>query len=321
MADPYFSDDSLTLLLGDARTVLPTLDAGSVDCVVTSPPYFGLRDYEGNPEQIGLEGSPAEYVAALVDVFAEVRRVLAEDGTLWLNIGDSYSAGGQGGNRGGRLEGGAHLDRVPAPTRVPGFKPKNLLGVPWRVAFALQDAGWILRNAIVWHKPNAMPESVRDRLSTRHEMLFLLAKSRRYWFDLDPIREPLSRIDAPRPLGGRNKTPRHAAATDNTGWKDHAVAANERGRNPGDVWTIATTPLPDAHFAAFPLELPRRCIAAGCKPGGIVLDPFSGAGTTALAAQQLGRQAIGIDINAKYHDIALKRMADAPLPFLDGEAS
>lgn len=330
MTDTYYRDDTLTLLLGNACDVLATMDAGSVNCVVTSPPYYGLRDYEGNGDQIGMEESPAEYVAALAEVFAGVHRVLAEDGTMWLNLGDSYASSSKGADGGASKStltrhSGSGLERSVArqhdmhPRRISaGLPDKNLLGIPWRVAFALQDAGWYLRNAIVWHKPNAMPESVRDRLSTRHEMLFLFAKSRRYWFDLDPIREPLVRIDAPRPLSGRNKTPRHVAATDNTGWKDHAVAANERGRNPGDVWAIATTPLPDAHFAAFPVELPRRCIAAGCRPGGVVLDPFSGAGTTAIAAQQLGRRAVGIDINAKYHDIALKRMADAPLPFESG---
>jgi DNA modification methylase len=297
VAEPYYQDDTLTLLLGDAAGQLGTLDAGSVACVVTSPPYFGLRDYEGNPDQIGSEASPAEYVAALADVFIEVHRALADDGTLWLNIGDCYYSGR--GNPGPN----AADEKQPARrgwTRVldrggaDWAKPKDLLGIPWRVAFALQDAGWYLRNAIAWHKPNAMPEPVQDRLSSRHELLFLLTKSRRYWFDLDAIREPLAH---------------GARATDDT----------PKGRNPGDVWSINTRPLTDAHFATFPVELPRRCIAAGCKPGGTVLDPFSGAGTTALAAQQLGRNVVGIDINTAYHDIALRRMSDAPLPF--GEVS
>lgn len=330
---PYYSDDTLTLLLGKTQDVLPTLDAGSVNCVITSPPYYGLRDYEGNPDQIGGESSPAEFVAALVDVFAEVRRVLAEDGTVWLNLGDSYS--GSWGNQGRKSERGVqrpingpmfqpvHDGRYgdPGASRTGAIKPgappaKNLYGMPWRVAFALQDAGWILRNAIVWHKPNAMPESVTDRLAGRHEMLFMLVKSRRYWFDLDPIRIPQTsnrirgdrRADEPWNIGSGGNHSGHRNA-------------GQGGRNPGDVWTIATTPLAEAHFATFPVELPRRCIAAGCKPDGTVLDPFSGAGTTALAAQQLGRRAIGIDINAKYHDIALRRMADAPLPLLNGDAS
>lgn len=319
---PYYSDDTLTLLLGRAQDMLPTLDAGSVNCVVTSPPYFGLRDYEGNPDQIGLEETPAAYVARLVEVLGEVHRVLADDGTLWLNLGDSYayppgSAGRQGsGQRKGRRFTAEGLRGTQA------LPPKNLLGIPWRVAFALQDAGWILRNAIVWHKPNAMPESVTDRLSTRHEMLFLLTKSRSYWFDLDPIREPLvtGDPDAPRPDSwagrfarqGDRATKKHGGFTKN---------GHSAGRNPGDVWSISTRRHADAHFATFPIDVPRRCILAGCKPGGTVLDPFSGAGTTALAAQQLGRRAIGIDINASYHDIALRRMSDAPLPLIDGGVS
>jgi site-specific DNA-methyltransferase (cytosine-N4-specific) len=281
---PYYADETLTLLLGNAREVLSTMDAGSVNCVVTSPPYYGLRDYEGNDQQIGLEESPAEYVAALVEVFAEVHRVLAEDGTLWLNLGDSYSSKpgpDDDQNIHARLDGTRDRKRLAMGgerrPRMTGLPEKNLLGIPWRVAFALQDAGWYLRNAIVWHK-NAMPESVRDRLSTRYELLFLFVKRKRYWFSLDAIR-------------------------------------GDQAGNPGDVWPINTRPCPEAHFATFPVDLPRRCIAAGCRPGGTVLDPFSGAGTTALAAQQLGRRAIGIDINATYHDIALKRMVNAPLPF------
>lgn len=290
----YYSDDTLTLLLGDARQVLSGMDAGFVNCVVTSPPYFGLRDYEGNSKQIGHEGTPQEYVAALVAVFAEVWRVLADDGTLWLNLGDSYSAPPSGPP--GRVDdpersyqiGNKHAYERAKASKTADRPHKNLLGIPWRVAFALQDAGWYLRNAVVWHKPNNMPVSAQDRLASRYEMLFFLTKRPRYWFDLDPIREPLT---------------------------GHGRLNDAAGRNPGDVWTISVTPFRGAHFAPFPLELPRRCILAGCRPGDTVLDPFSGAGTTALAAQQLGRRAIGIDINAKYHDIALKRMADAPLPF------
>jgi DNA modification methylase len=327
----YHRDDTLTLLLGKAETVLPTLEAGAVDCVVTSPPYFGLRDYEGNADQIGSEASPAEYVDALGRVFAEVHRVLADDGTLWLNIGDCYYSG-----RGNPGPNSAD-EKQPArrgwvrPLDRPGqawAKPKDLLGMPWRVTFALQDAGWYLRNAIVWHKPNAMPEPVQDRLSSRHELLFLLTKSRRYWFDLDAIREPLARpeaLDRGIVFGGTNagegkvgSSARRDGAHRSV-YGHRATAGTPKGRNPGDVWSINTRPLTDAHFATFPVELPRRCILAGSRPGGTVLDPFSGAGTTALAAQQLGRRAIGIDINAAYHDIALRRMADAPLP-LESEA-
>jgi DNA modification methylase len=346
----YYQDATLTLLLGDAVEQLRTLPDSSVDCVVTSPPYFGRRDYEGHPEQLGLEETPAEYVAALAGVFAEVHRVLADDGTLWLNLGDSYSSkpgpqedqniharwDGAADRKRGALGG----DRI-ASTKNPGLPSKNLLGIPWRVAFALQDAGWYLRNAIVWHKPNAMPESVQDRLSNRYEFLFLLTKSRRYYFDLDAIREPLAHPDAldrgivfgganagegkvggsARRGGGHRSVygapTQTSAAAHRFGPNDASTLkqALSKGRNPGDVWSIPTTPLPEAHFAAFPPELPRRCIKAGCRPGGTVLDPFSGAGTTAMAAQQLGRKAIGIDLVAAYHDIALRRMSDAPLPF------
>jgi DNA modification methylase len=293
----YFHDATLTLLLGDARDQLRTLAAGSINCVVTSPPYYGLRDYASHPAQIGAEPSPEEYAGRLVAVFDEVRRVLVDDGTVWLNLGDSYSSGnptrntdfnqrwhgpdcaGQRKQERGRRSHRRDGAQVAAPRRsAVGLPPKNLLGVPWRVAFALQQAGWFVRNAVVWHKPNAMPDPVRDRLTCGYELVFLLAKSPRYHFDLDAIRRPT-----------------------------HA--------NPGDVWEISTTPLPDAHFAAFPPELPRRCIAAGCPPSGTVLDPFSGAGTTAMVAQRLGRRAIGVDLIAAYHDIALRRMATAPLPF------
>lgn len=306
----YYRDDEVLLLLGDALEQLRTLPDGSVDCIVTSPPYYGLRDY-GTPGQYGLEDTPAAYVETMRALFAEARRVLADDGTLWLNLGDSYSAGGQGGNRGGKLDGGAHLDRVPAPTRVPGFAPKNLLGIPWRTAFALQDDGWILRNEIIWHKPNAMPESVRDRLSSRHEHLFLLTKSPQYWFDLDAIREPHA---APARRAGAR-----AFRARDLNHERTATGAYEgpdaRGRNPGDVWSIATRPFPAAHFATFPIDLPLRCIKAGCRPGGTVLDPFSGSGTTGAAARQLGQRYIGIDLNAAYHDLAVPRFAQGVLGF------
>ena len=272
---PYFTDDGTTLYHGDAAMVLATLPDGSADCIVTSPPYLGLRDY-GVAGQIGAESSPAEYVAALVAVFHEARRVLADDGTLWLNLGDSYDSA------------------------------KNLLGIPWRVAFALQDDGWILRNDIIWHKSNAMPESVTDRLSNRHEHLFMLSKSRRYWFDLDPIREP---HESTPDRAGVNAL-RGQVAIRPTG--PNSGAYSEHGRNPGDVWTIATQPFPGAHFATMPPALAERCIQAGCKPGGTVLDPFSGSGTTGLAAARHGRRYVGIDLNADYLDMSLRTRLQQP---------
>lgn len=309
MTGVYYSDDTLTLLLGDASEVLAGMDAGSVNCCVTSPPYYGLRDYEGNPDQIGLEQTPGEYVAALVDVFAEVRQVLADDGTLWLNLGDSYNA----------IYGGRRA--LPDATRP----RKALLFIPEQVVLALMSAGWIVRNKIAWVKPNARPEPVRDRLSTRHESLYLLVKSERYRFDLDAIRVPHASSSIYHQEVARRR-PHEAgkAGAAQTGGVRSGFAAglrelNPNGANPGDVWEISTRPFKGAHFAPFPIDLPKRCIAAGCPPEGVVLDPFSGAGTTLMAARELGHLAIGIDINAKYHDIALRRMADAPLPF--GEVS
>jgi DNA modification methylase len=343
----------VTLYLGDALDVLQGLPGGSVNCCVTSPPYFGLRDY-GVEGQYGLEASPAKYVERLRVLFAEVRRVLADDGTLWLNLGDSYStrkvvrdSSHQPGFHPCRLdhdtigkswaqnaaEGNA---RMPAASGLP---EKNLLGVPWRVAFALQDDGWILRNAVIWNKPNAMPESVTDRLSTRYEHVFLFSKARRYWFDLDPIREPLvfpdryghtfggnksSDIDtgsSARRQGNNTYMPRgrtaYSAAALGQPHRDpdtNGMVADPAGRNPGDVWTIPTAPFPAAHFACMPVALAERCIQAGCKPGGTVLDPFSGSGTTGLAAGRHGRRYVGVELNRDYLDLSLRtRLAQAPL--------
>lgn len=282
----YYQDETITLLHGDALAEAASLPNGSVDCIVTSPPYFGLRDY-GSESQYGLEETPAAYVETMRALFNECRRVLADNGTLWLNIGDSYS-----GIRGGKSapdNKNKHAEAdTPSSFTGKGSQRKNLLGIPWRVAFALQDDGWILRNSIIWNKPNAMPESVTDRLSGRHENLFMFSKSQRYWFDLDPIREA---------SGG-------------------GVGRNDRGKNPGDVWSINTQPFPGAHFAVFPQELARRCIVAGCKPGGTVLDPFSGSGTTGLVAQQNGRKYVGIDISAEYLKLSMEsRLSNGVLDF------
>jgi DNA modification methylase len=312
---PYYRDEQVTLLLGDALEQLRTLPDGSVDCIVTSPPYFGLRDY-GTPGQYGLEASPAEYVETMRALFAEARRVLADDGTLWLNLGDSYASGGRTSydTRGGNTRANGYAAQR-APSELPG---KNLLGIPWRVAFALQDDGWILRNEIIWHKTNAMPESIKDRLSSRHEHLFLFTKQQRYAFDLDAIREqstPENRAHSER--YGDHYERRYPAPGTRHG-KDNSTlrkAASPLGRNPGDVWSITTRPYPAAHFAVFPIDLPLRCIKAGCKPGGTVLDPFSGSGTTGAAARQLGRRYVGIDLNPAYHDLARERFAQGVLDF------
>lgn len=323
---PYFTDEQTTLWLGDALEVLRELPDASVDCCITSPPYFGLRDY-GQPGQYGLEGSPAEYVETMRAVFAEVRRVLSGDGTLWLNIGDSYYSG--------RGAPGPNADDKKQPKRrgweraldkpgQPWARPKSLLGMPWRTAFALMDDGWILRNDVIWAKANGMPESVSDRLRLAHEHLFMFAKSRFYWFDLTPIRQPHSDVAVRRAAPHRTAPGRSAreglpygevagAQTLNLDQMNHPD-----GRNPGDVWTIATQPFSEAHFAVMPQTLAERALLAGCKPGGTVLDPFSGSGTTGLVAARHGRKYVGIDLNADYLDLSLRtRLAQPGLDFPD----
>jgi len=309
-----------TLYAGDARAVLAGMPGGSVNCIVTSPPYWGKRDY-GAAGQYGHEDTPAAYVQTMRDVFREARRVLADDGTCWLNLGDSYSASG-GGATGMHAYLGEHI----TTHRAAGLAAKNLLGLPWRVAFGLQADGWILRNAVIWHKPNAMPESVRDRLSCRHELLFLLVKQPAYWFDLDPIRLPhaaAARHERPtRPPGhpgSRDRPPKYRPDTPEVvtarryGASRHG-RGHPNGRNPGDVWPIPTRPYRGPHFAAYPIDLPLRCIAAGCKPGGMVLDPFTGSGTTGLAAIQLDRRFTGIDISPDFTRLAAGRLARAAAP-------
>lgn len=323
---PFYADDCVTLHHGDAIDVLRELPPTSVDSVVTSPPYFGLRDY-GVSGQYGQEATPAEYVARLVELFAEVRRVLVDDGTAWLNIGDSYAGKANAGKTYDRHRGHGHRAGVVAPQRnmLEHAPYKSLLGIPWRTALALVDDGWTLRNDVIWNKPNAMPESVNDRLSGRHEHVFLLTKGPRYWFDLDPIRETLLHPDKTGHTFGGNHTEVSSTRGGKYEPKDKARPAtgerhtggHESGRNPGDVWTIPTQPFPEAHFAAMPPALAERCVAAGCRPGGTVLDPFSGSGTTGYAAGRLGRRYVGIDLNADYLALSLRtRLGQAAL--LDG---
>jgi DNA modification methylase len=305
----YYKDEQIELILGDALEVLRELPDESVDCVVTSPPYFGLRSYEADG-QYGLEATVAEYISTLRAVFTEAKRVLAKDGTCFINIDDSYSAGGQGGNRGGNLTGGEH-DHVAGPTRVPGYAPKNLLLVPERLLIALQDDGWTVRNKAIWHVTNSMPESVTDRFAHRYEHVFMLSRSPRYWFDLDAVREPHR---APERRAGASAFRARNASLQRT--KTGAYTGpDDRGRNPGDIWAFGTRAYREAHFATFPLELPAMCIKAGCKPGGTVLDPFSGSGTTGEAARMLGRKYVGVDLSAAYHDLAVKRFAQGVLDF------
>jgi DNA modification methylase len=300
-----------TILIGDCLEVLRGLPDGMAQTCVTSPPYYGLRDY-GCDGQIGLEATPDAYVARLVDVFREVRRVLRDDGTLWLNIGDSYArAGGTDrqisstGKVGNTLK---TLEMLPCRKQAPpdGLKDKDLLGIPWMVAFALRADGWWLRQDIIWHKPNPMPESVTDRCTKAHEYVFLLTKSARYFYDADSIREaPTGRTDALSVIntGANNEREKRTLNNDGT------IGANARS-----VWPIATQPYSGAHFATMPPALAERCIKAGSKPGDIVLDPFGGAGTTGLVADRLGRSATLIELNPEYARLARERItADAPL--------
>jgi len=309
---------SVTVISGDCREVLAALPEQSVQCCVTSPPYFGLRDY-GVEGQIGLEPTPDEFVAELVAVFRAVRRVLRDDGTLWLNLGDSYAAttkGSSGVGKNATNKGTLIEDRS---WRVPpGLKPKDLIGIPWRVAFALQADGWWLRQDIIWSKANPMPESVRDRCTKSHEYIFLLSKSVHYYFDAKAIAEPLARPDegdrkTPAVFGGRQKfeeakkQSRLHSGSEYTGTTDGL-------RNRRSVWTIASTPFKEAHFATFPPALIEPCILAGSKPGDMVLDPFGGAGTTGLVCDRLGRSATLIELNPAYAAMARNRIAaDAPL--------
>ena len=313
---------------GDCRDVLKTLPSSSVNCIVTSPPYFGLRDYGVNG-QMGLEPSPDEFVAALVGVLREARRVLRDDGTLWLNLGDSYAGSGKGGspdagkqstNRGsqsvGCLYGTGKTAREAAVTNVPrkdfpsiGVKAKDLIGIPWRVAFALQADGWYLRQDIIWSKPNPMPESVRDRCTKAHEYIFLLSKGPSYYFGSDAMQEPASGR-APgntKPTKGGRKYAVEKEVHHRTAANLHEIGAREM-RNRHSVWTVTTKPFKDAHFATFPPGLIEPCILAGCPKGGTVLDPFFGAGTTGLVAQRHGRNAIGIELNPEYVRIAKRRL-------------
>lgn len=269
------------ILTGDALTVLKSLDRASVRCIVTSPPYYGLRDY-GHKGQIGLEASPDEYVARLVEVFREARRVLTRDGTMWLNLGDSYG------------------------WRRSRERRKNLLGIPWRTAFALQADGWNLRQEIIWAKPAPMPESVKDRFTRSHESIFLFSKSRKYYFDADAVKEKAV-SDITIQCSRENNKKNHTA-----GQKPHAGTLDTNGdgwRNKRDVWTIPPEPYRGAHFATFPAELARTCIKAGSARGDTVLDMFSGSGTVGVACILEGREYIGIELNPDYVKLQEERLA------------
>lgn len=359
----------LEILQGDCLQVLRTLPDESVHCCVTSPPYWGLRDYgtgaweggssecdhksgrfergglsskqasnngSGGDEarkecpkcgarridrQIGLENTPEEYVAKMVEVFREVRRVLRLDGTLWLNLGDSYAQNGSDRNGGsdGRLStlgsGKATLQNSNRCVGNHGLKPKDLCGIPWRVAFALQTDGWWLRSDIIWHKPNPMPESVTDRPTKAHEYLFLIAKSERYYYDAEAIKEPQSQTTFDRFKNGCTRKPskKHIGTEGEClAGHDTATAILENGRNKRSVWTVPSSAYPESHFATFPPDLIKPCILAGCPVGGTVLDPFGGSGTTGQVALELGRRAVLIELNPEYVKLAEDRCNVTP---------
>ena len=302
------------IIQGDVRTSLAQLADGSVNCVVTSPPYWGLRDY-GHDGQIGLEQTPDEYVAEMVAVFREVRRVLADDGTLWLNLGDSYAGSGKGpaGNLGAKHN-ERHLEHKHSAIVPDGLKPKDLVGIPWRVAFALQADGWWLRQDIIWHKPNPMPESVTDRCTKAHEYLFLLTKSAKYYFDNEAIKEDAKWSSDKRSGEGRLTYDGKRQGQNGTGQEAFVRITDKRNRR--SVWTIPTKPFKGAHFAVMPEALVEPCILAGCPEGGIVLDPFFGSGTVGVVAQRLGRQWIGCELNPEYVKIAEQRITQTPTRML-----
>ncbi len=375
------------IIQGDCLTVLKTMPSEFVDCVVTSPPYWGLRDYgtaqwrggdancdhkklsQGRPtwgegstnsstlkgrptndnheqeahyldicgkcgairidQQLGLEKTPEEYVDKMVEIFREVRRVLKPDGTAWLNLGDSYTGGGRGSGYSEKQDSNRGTVDMPRSIVARGLKPKDLVGIPWRVAFALQADGWWLRQDIIWHKPNPMPESVTDRCTKAHEYIFLLAKAEKYYYDQDATKEPmesyrpdmatkgirtgLAYLQQTKIANNSVKNLQNKGLTTHTMHIKRADGVGEPEtnglRNRRSVWTVATAPCSEAHFATFPPELIRPCIQAGCPKDGVVLDPFMGAGTTAMVAAQENRQWIGIELNPAYIEIANKRIA------------
>jgi len=306
----------IKILQGDCLDVLPTIESESINCCVTSPPYFGLRDY-GHDGQIGLEPTPDEFVQKLVEVFREVRRVLRDDGTLWLNLGDSYNA--QVGQRKTTDKAGkkqqSNKGEPMAPSRnVASLKPKDLIGIPWRVAFALQADGWYLRQDIIWHKPNPMPESVTDRCTKAHEYIFLLSKSAKYYFDSDAIKERATNAGKRVSLGPKSFSKGQAAGVgvkaSGNGLADHYDVPETRNRR--SVWTVNTKPYKGAHFATFPPDLIRPCILAGCPVGGTVLDPFGGSGTTGKVALEEGRKATLIELNGEYITLIKNRTSVTP---------
>jgi len=294
---------------GDCRETMRrwASEGVKVQTCVTSPPYFGLRDY-GHDGQIGLEETPEQYIDAMVEVFSCVKNILADDGTLWLNIGDSYAGNNSQASNNGRAGFGNARERVVNRTGE-GLKTKDLIGIPWMLAFALRADGWYLRQDIIWHKPNPMPESVTDRCTKAHEYIFLMSKSAKYYYDIEAIKEEAHSTDNSNRNRDDTKLNNTAGRTRMAGLKTN----HYENKNKRSVWTVTTKPYEGAHFAVFPTDLIEPCIMAGAPVGGIVLDPFMGSGTTAQVAQSLGRQYLGCELNPEYAPLQKKRLAQQSL--------
>lgn len=315
------------IITGDIGIVLPDIASDSVNCIVTSPPYWGLRDY-GHHDQIGLEPDPQEYIDTLVEIFRDCKRVLKDDGTLWLNIGDTYCGGGN--NRGNsktlskKQKSSRGSNGQVAKYGIHNFKssivkPKDLMGIPWTLALALRADGWYLRQDIIWHKPNPMPESVRDRCTKSHEYIFLFSKSKKYYFDIEAIKEP-AKYDGPNGAikspygqgftrsGNKYRKQRPNAEILKKGAQAGSIPWEGNTRQKRSVWSVTTKPFKGAHFATFPPDLIEPCILAGCPEGGTVMDPFFGAGTVGLVAEKHNRKYIGVEVNEDYVEIARKRL-------------
>ena len=301
------------IICGDAAECLRALPPDSVNMCVTSPPYYGLRDY-GEQKQIGIEQTPDEYIDRLVEVFDEVKRVLAKDGTLWLNIADSYAGSGKGPMT--LSANGKNKDVFDMKSRIydvpkswSGIKPKDLIGIPWMLALALRSRGWFLRSDIIWYKTNCLPESVKDRPTKTYEHIFLFAKSRQYYFDYRAIQEPLKEVSKARYKRGRSATNKYAGQQGISAGRDNSLDLDQQFRRKRDVWEVSTNSYRmDEHFAMYPERLIEPCILAGSKVGGVVLDPFFGSGTTGAVAKRFGREYIGIDLSAHYLEKAKERI-------------
>jgi len=295
---------------GDCRETMRrwASEGVKVQTCVTSPPYFGLRDY-GHDGQIGLEDTPDQYIKAMVEVFSCVKNILADDGTLWLNIGDSYSR--QGGQANAQTMADwkdVHRTAIKASSGADGCKPKDLIGIPWMLAFALRADGWYLRQDIIWHKPNPMPESVTDRCTKAHEYIFLMSKSPKYYYDNEIIKDQVKQDWGTRDRSDGKYHNEGSGLQPHTGLEKSYEKSNKRS-----VWTVTTKPYEGAHFAVFPTDLIEPCILAGAPVGGVVLDPFMGSGTTAQVAQSLGRQYLGCELNPEYAPLQKKRLAQQSL--------